>query len=139
MKLCLAIFFAAAPAVFGWQAMPVDEDPLLHMPGTQPAHGVEVQSSKRCLTCHGGYEESARAGSHWKGSMMAQAGRDPIFWASLVVALQDSIWVTDALTPDVHGDGRPNACCLRPQRSPAHRTAGRRGLPAPGAAGLRAL
>ena len=73
-----------------WTPKPVDEDPLVRMPGTQPGQVVDLESDKQCLSCHGGatYEMD-----NWKGSLMAQAGRDPIFWAGLTVAAQDAIYV----------------------------------------------
>ncbi len=88
-------------------AIPVRDDPLVRMPGTQPQPegSVSLESPNRCLNCHGGYNSAVEPGFNWKGSMMAQAGRDPIFWACLTVAAQDAIWAT----------GSPNATdlCLR--------------------------
>jgi len=62
------------------------------MPGTQPSQGVNLEAPNRCLNCHAGYDQAVEPGFNWKGSMMAQAARDPIFWACFTVALQDSIW-----------------------------------------------
>ncbi len=70
----------------------VKDDPLVRMPGTQPAQGVNIEGPNRCLNCHGGYNQSVEPGFNWKGSMMAQAARDPVFWACLTVAGQDSHW-----------------------------------------------
>ena len=70
-----------------WTAKPVKDDPLVRMPGTQPGQVLDLESDKQCLSCHGGFEMD-----HWKGSLMAQAGRDPLFWAGLTVAAQDAIW-----------------------------------------------
>ena len=44
------------------------------------------------MNCHADYDHAVEPGFNWKGSMMAQAARDPIFWACFTVALQDSIW-----------------------------------------------
>lgn len=89
----------------GWTPKPVKTDVLVRMPGTQPGQGVVVRSSQGCLGCHGGYDLNVEPAFHWKGSMMAQAARDPIFWACLTVAAQDAIWAV----------GNPNATdlCLR--------------------------
>ena len=76
-----------ASQTLAWDAKPVADDPLVRMPGTQPGQVVDLESDKQCLSCHGGFEMD-----HWKGSLMAQAGRDPIFWAGLTVAAQDAIW-----------------------------------------------
>jgi hypothetical protein len=62
-----------------WQPVPVADDPLVRMPGTQPEEGVNVEAPNRCLNCHAGYNEGAEPGYNWIGSMMAQAARDPIF------------------------------------------------------------
>ena len=71
----------------------------IRMPGTQPG---EVSSpvpqpgdfnsldpAAQCLFCHGGYNSTVEPGHNWQGSMMALAGRDPLFWATLAVAEQD--------------------------------------------------
>ncbi len=74
--------------------VPLDDDPLLRMPGTQHTEGFELEASANCLTCHGqGLDDGVEVGSAWAGGMMAQAARDPIFLATFTVALQDSRWV----------------------------------------------
>ncbi len=77
----------------------VKDDPLIRMPGTQHDQGVNIEGPGRCLNCHGDYNEAVEPGYNWKGSMMAQSARDPIFWACLTVAAQDSHWAV----------GTPNA------------------------------
>jgi hypothetical protein len=72
------------------------------MPGTQPSDGVTPEAPNRCLNCHAGYDQAVEPGFLWQGSMMAQAARDPIFWATFAVAAQDSIWAL----------GNPNATDL---------------------------
>jgi hypothetical protein len=62
------------------------------MPGTQPPFLGDIEGPDQCLNCHADYDPNAEPGGNWKGSMMAQAARDPLFWASFVVAMQDSIW-----------------------------------------------
>ncbi|MFZ9012206.1 MAG: hypothetical protein ACO20W_09980, partial [Anaerohalosphaeraceae bacterium] len=79
-------------------ALPVSDDPLVRMPGTQPGQ-VTLESPNRCLNCHAGYNTSVEPGFGWKGSMMAQSARDFLFWACMTVAAQDSQWAP----------GRPNA------------------------------
>ncbi len=100
-----ATLVLAAGAAAAWTPMPVDEDPLVRMPGSQPADGLVLESQATCLGCHRHYDEPVEPGHNYLGSMMSQAARDPLFWASVTVALQDSIWAT----------GRPNAgdLCLR--------------------------
>jgi hypothetical protein len=97
LSLCILL---VSKISFGWTPKPVADDPLVHMPGTQPGQVIDLESDKQCLSCHGGFEMD-----HWKGSLMAQASRDPIFWAGLTVAAQDAIWAL----------GTPNAAdiCIR--------------------------
>jgi len=84
--------------VFGWTPVPVAQDPLVRMPGTQPGQ-VALEAPNRCLNCHAGYDPAVEPGFNWKGSMMAQSARDFIYYACLTVAGQDSIWAV----------GTPNA------------------------------
>jgi hypothetical protein len=106
MKRKFMAFFAfavvfALTSVFvanAWTAVPVAEDPLVRMPGTQPGE-VALQAPTRCLNCHAGYDPAVEPGFNWKGSMMAQSARDFLFWACMTVGAQDSIWAA----------GRPNA------------------------------
>ena len=87
---------------FSWTSIPTQEDPLVRMPGTQPEQGVILHDSAFCMHCHAGYNQAVEPGFSWKGSMMAQAARDPIFWACMTVAAQDSVWAL----------GTPNAVDL---------------------------
>ncbi len=89
---------------YAWTSMPVADDPLVRMPGTQP-NQVTLEGPGRCLNCHADYNHAVEPGFNWKGSMMAQASRDFLFWSCMTVAAQDSIWAV----------GRPNATdiCLR--------------------------
>ena len=89
-----------------WEPLPVADDPLVRMPGTQP-NQVTIQSGDRCAECHSSYEDepTAEPTYFWNGSMMAQAARDPIFWAALTVAAQDSIWLL--------GDPNATDLCIR--------------------------
>ncbi|MDF1837774.1 MAG: multiheme c-type cytochrome [Planctomycetota bacterium] len=62
-----------------------------HMPGTQANYGgLPFQASFNCGQCHGGYDETVEPHGLWASSMMAQAGRDPIFYAALALAEQDT-------------------------------------------------
>jgi len=94
----------ADPSANGWTPQPVATDPLVRLPGTQPGL-VTLEGPDRCLNCHSGYDGGIAEPGHWQGSMMAQSARDFLFWATLTVAAQDSIWAA----------GRPNATdlCLR--------------------------
>ncbi|GEM_PF-656503 len=89
---------STALGALAWTSMPIANDPLVRLPGTQPGQ-VTLEAPSRCLNCHSGYNTQVEPGFNWKGSMMAQAARDFVFWACMAVAAQDSI----------HAVGRPNA------------------------------
>ena len=74
----------------------------VQMPGTQPGEitnqltpGFPVATrhsldpSKQCTFCHANYNTTVEAGHNWGGSMMSQAARDPVFWATVATAEQD--------------------------------------------------
>jgi hypothetical protein len=94
----LVLVFASVYAAYAWAPVAVDQDPLVRMPGTQPGQ-TSLEAPGRCLNCHAGYNSEVEPGFNWKGSMMAQAARDFLFWSCLTVAGQDSIWAV----------GTPNA------------------------------
>jgi hypothetical protein len=104
VAVAAALLLFAFP-VAAWTPKVVATDPLVRMPGTQPSDGVALEAPNKCLNCHDNYDPNIDIGTHWRGSMMGQAARDPIFWATFTVALQDSIWAL----------GTPNAgdLCLR--------------------------
>jgi len=100
----LILLITTTPLTAERTDQPVADDPLVRMPGTQPGQ-VTLEGPRRCLNCHSGFDPVSEPGTPWQGSMMAHAARDFLFWASLTVAAQDSIWAL----------GRPNATdlCLR--------------------------
>jgi hypothetical protein len=60
--------------------------------GTQPGLFNDLVFSDNCSGCHGGSaapQSTFRPYSTWAGSMMANATRDPLFWAALDVANHD--------------------------------------------------
>lgn len=80
----------------------------VELPGTQPSDGSGapgfppfMNGSKEgtfddagnCSSCHGGYRNAGEPiyepFDTWAGSMMAQASRDPLFWAAVDIANQD--------------------------------------------------
>ena len=86
----LSLFFlAVAGLLSAADVVPTD----IMMPGTQPNEVGNFESPNKCDNCHGGYDE-ARVWSNepafgWRGGAMGNAGRDPIFWATLAIAEQD--------------------------------------------------
>lgn len=66
-------------------------------PGTQPNNVIDsITPPFICSNCHAGYSEEVPQPAHyepwtgWQGSMMAQAGRDPVFYAALDIAMADA-------------------------------------------------
>ncbi len=59
--------------------------------GTQPGLTHPVIGNQDCKGCHGNFDTAAHIEpwTTWSGSMMGQAGRDPLFWAALDVANND--------------------------------------------------
>ncbi|MDD3643327.1 MAG: Ig-like domain-containing protein, partial [Candidatus Krumholzibacteria bacterium] len=66
------------------------------MSGTQPHEGATLDDPDlSCATCHGNYDTAVEPWYNWRGSMMAQAARDPLYFACLAVAEQDAPSVGD--------------------------------------------
>lgn len=61
------------------------------LPGTQPGQLNEApfQSAELCEYCHGNYDVAVEPYFNWRGSMMSQSARDPLFRAALTIAEQD--------------------------------------------------
>jgi hypothetical protein len=62
-----------------------------HLPGTQVGgvNPANFQKSDNCSTCHGEYDYDNEPYHTWKGSLMGNAGRDPLFLAQMTTANQD--------------------------------------------------
>jgi len=68
----------------------------MELSGTQPHEGAILDDPDiSCATCHGNYDTAAEPWYNWRGSMMGQAMRDPIFLACVTVAEQDAPSVGD--------------------------------------------
>ena len=67
--------------------------------GSQPVLTHPILPSGACITCHGDYDPNRprnyEPGPTWQGTMMGQAGRDPLFWAALDVANADHPGIGD--------------------------------------------
>ena len=61
----------------------------VQMPGTQPGEVGNLESPDKCDNCHQATSPEVNIAHDWRGSMMAHAGRDPIFWATVAIAEQD--------------------------------------------------
>ena len=98
LLLALGFLCLGASQAFSWTPKAVADDPLVRMPGTQP-NQITLEGPGRCLNCHADYNHGIEPGFNWKGSMMAQASRDFLYWTCQTVAAQDTIWAV----------GNPNA------------------------------
>ena len=111
MGLAAAVIFASA-LLYAANTVPT----FIEQPGTQPGQAA-LEGPDRCGNCHGGYDPAVEPTHNWTGSMMAQATRDPIFWATMAIAEQDFVatpaaWsaLMPGTTPDTGGAGD---LCLR--------------------------
>lgn len=61
------------------------------LPGTQIGEvtTATILSAQNCRACHGGVDPTAEPYATWQGSLMGQAGRDPLFFAQMALANQD--------------------------------------------------
>ena len=79
-----------------WQQTSAALDYTPH--GTQPGLAYQLLGSNGCQSCHagsGGGDATFFPYDTWSGSMMANATRDPVFWAALDVANHDQPGVGD--------------------------------------------
>ncbi len=83
--LMVSLCFSFVGTIFAATTVPTD----IQQPGTQPGEVGNLETPDKCDNCHGGYNTSTEPAHNWRGSMMANASRDPIFWATLAVAEQD--------------------------------------------------
>lgn len=51
------------------------------LPGSQPGESGNLEHPGKCDNCHGGYDLAVEPAFNWRGSMMAQAQRDPLYLA----------------------------------------------------------
>jgi mono/diheme cytochrome c family protein len=60
------------------------------LPGSQPNESGNLETPNKCDNCHGGYDQAVEPAYTWRGSMMSQAARDPLYFASVAIANQDA-------------------------------------------------
>ena len=68
----------------------------VELAGSQP-HDARLfgDSDAECASCHGNYDTNVEPWFNWRGGMMANAMRDPLFLACLAIAEQDAPSVGD--------------------------------------------
>lgn len=99
----IAVALGLAAAGLGlWAAPAVPTD--IKLPGTQQLEVPAYTSPDNCDNCHGGYDQAVEPEFMWRGGMMGNATRDPIFWATLAVAEQDFLPGSDPAARGGAGD-----------------------------------
>lgn len=93
--LTVAVFIGSVLAAL---TIPTDFQQL----GTQPWEIGKLKSQDKSDNCRGEYDLSVEHAYNWRDSLMANAGRDPIFWATLAVA--EKVF-----------DGAKDSCVLCPE------------------------
>jgi len=85
---CLMVFLVAGLlSAKSWPATIVPME--VQMPGSQPGQAGNLEAVDKCDNCHQSSDPVVNIVQDWRGSMMAHAGRDPIFLATLAIAEQD--------------------------------------------------
>jgi hypothetical protein len=79
LSLCLIV----------WGAVPSTLNDFF-LPGSQPGQSGNLETPDKCDNCHGGYNIAVEPAFGWRGSMMAQAARDPLFYACMTIGNQDA-------------------------------------------------
>ncbi|NIO27665.1 MAG: T9SS type A sorting domain-containing protein [Candidatus Latescibacteria bacterium] len=77
-----------------WAQVPTDLSDFF-LPGSQPLESGNLEHPDKCDNCHGGYDLQAEPAFNWRGGMMAQAARDPFYFACVTVSNQDAPDVGD--------------------------------------------
>ena len=130
-SLLLLVLSGTATAAFFALSVPTE----VQQPGTQSLEVLAIESSDNCMGCHGFFDLATEPYRVWNGSMMSQAGRDPLFWAAMAIAEQDfegsgdlcirchspSGWLEDrsvptdgsGLDPVLDGDGVECMLCVQ--------------------------
>lgn len=98
----LAAAVLGAALIAAWAAGTVPTD--IKLPGTQQLEVPTYTSPDNCDNCHGGYDATVEPAFLWRGGMMANALRDPLFWATVAVAEQDFLPGSDPATRGGAGD-----------------------------------
>jgi hypothetical protein len=84
----------ASDAVFSIQSPPGGLAPTtlrdFDMPGSQPHDAGILNPPAACAVCHGDYDQAVEPYFNWRGSMMAQASRDPLWMAMQTISNQDA-------------------------------------------------
>jgi PKD repeat protein len=92
MKRCiylLTVTFVLAFVSFVFSQAPTTLNDFT-LPGSQPGESGNLEHPSKCDNCHGGYDLAVEPAFNWRGSMMSQAARDPLYFACLAISNQDA-------------------------------------------------
>jgi hypothetical protein len=97
MKTKLFILFAVAAFLCGFMLSTTVPTTLndFFLAGSQSGQSGQLETPDKCDNCHGGYDAKVEPAFNWRGSMMAQAARDPFFYACMAIANQDAAFAGD--------------------------------------------
>lgn len=95
LVICASLVLLSASSVRAGGGLPLNTTiNNFYLRGTQPNGLTDpIFSSNNCVVCHGGMTFSGQPvpiGDDWTGSLMAQAARDPVFYACLDIAEADA-------------------------------------------------
>lgn len=110
MKKTLLFLALTAAALLLIAAVTTIDD--FFLPGSQPGQSGNIETPDKCDNCHGGYDQKVEPAFNWRGSMMSQAARDPLFYACLAVANQDAPGSGDMCLRCHTPDGWLNGRCI---------------------------
>jgi hypothetical protein len=87
--LGILVALATLTGVAGAAALPTTREDF-RLPGTQPLTiTTPISTPDTCAPCHANFGAPKVEPVHnWRGSMMAQSGRDPVMWAALAISNQ---------------------------------------------------
>lgn len=87
-RLCLGFIAAGSVAPAGLVPMTLKD---FHLFSTQvgDVSTTVITASDICAACHGDFDSTNEPFRTWRGSLMGQAGRDPLFYAQMATAKQD--------------------------------------------------
>ncbi len=110
--LSAGLIFLGMMLMIGYAVMSAQQVPTeIEQPGTQPGEVATFTSPDNCDNCHddsGDPDREDYPGFGWRGGLMANATRDPIFWGTLAIAEQDFI-----PNPDPNARGGAGDLCIR--------------------------
>lgn len=86
--LGLTVVLFGAASVAGLVPMTLRD---FHLSGTQVGEvpPSNILTADNCSVCHGSFDPVSEPFRTWRGSLMGQAGRDPLFYAQMATANQD--------------------------------------------------